>query len=127
MFKVRSEQLNNIQGLFDERLKITIVSHLAQNHPDSIKGLPYFMLEDMVNMGIKKAFQNKIKSTYGISIFTALMFEIAPNFSEYYKVKRIFNRDGPSDREKIDSMMSSLSASDWENVKQSYNENAWFE
>jgi hypothetical protein len=126
MFTIKRSQLDQLQAIIDKQLEDTVFEHIKSNHQQMIKGLPDFIIREMVQVGIAKAKRYQLCSDYAVGIFVALMVEVSPNFDQYWKVQEVLNLD-IEDNKKIKLIYRGMNELDWQIAEELYNENAWYE
>ena len=82
-------------------------------------------LDSLVRVGIKRARALEFTYESSISAFTALMFEVAPNFDSHELVQPFITNEKVKPNERLNPMLDQLSEKDWETVRKAYDANAW--
>lgn len=126
MFKLRDSHFEAFQPLTDKLLVGRIVLHLHEHHSEVIGRLPDDLLREMVAGGIARARRHGLTWESSLTLFVALMFEIAPNFDEHPVIRSILEEPTLPPDERLDLLPDRISDEEWEEARQSYDRNAWF-
>ncbi len=133
---IRAEQMSAIELETQERFVHRITAHLLEEYPQAVvilpseerftvDTLPKETLSDLVRVGIARARSFDITFESSIAAFTALLFEIAPNFYTNRVSQVIFNDDAIEPNERVDLLLSMLSEGVVKSMQESYDPNAW--
>ena len=133
---IRPEQMSVIQASAEEKFVQRLGSHIRQNYAkavvmqpeeqrSTVKELPNETLDSLVRFAIERA--RRLNFTYesSISAFTALMFEVAPNFDSHELIQPFLNDEEIAPNARLDAMLEQLTEKDWETVRKTYDVNAW--
>lgn len=103
-----------------------IIEHLEEEHYGYVSDIPDDMLQEMVANGIKRAQQYDFTELADLTVFVTWMFLMAPNFDENPKLKEILQNLSISPDERIEKLLVAELNSNWEDVQEAYNADAWF-
>jgi hypothetical protein len=132
---IRAEQMAVFQKRADDDFARRLGAHLRENYETTVVRLPdkettVAELSDdelnaLVNIGIERSRQNGFSYESTISAFTAIMFDVAPNFSEHEIAQPILKDENAEPNSRIDKLLEQLTEEDWNTIKNSYDASAW--
>ncbi len=133
---IRAEQMSSIELETQENFVRRISAHLLEEYPKAmvilpsderftVDTLPKETLSDLVRIGIARARSYDLTFESSIAAFTALMFEISPNFHTNRICQVVFNGDEVPPNEQVDSLLSMLSEKNIESMQENYDPTAW--
>ncbi len=133
---IRAEQMSALETETQEKFVRRIAAHLLENYADSevilptqeklvVSALPKKSLRKLVRTGIVRARKYKLTFESSISAFTALMFEISPNFYTNSMCQVILNDEGTEPNSRIDYLLDVLSEKTVKTMKEKYDPEAW--
>jgi len=133
---IRAEQMSAIELETQERFVQRISAHLLEKYPGAlvtlpggeqmtVDTLPKEILSDLVRTGIARARSLEMTFESSIAAFTALMFEIAPNFYTNRICQVVFNDEGAEPNERVDLLLTMMSEKSVETMRADYDPAAW--
>jgi hypothetical protein len=87
--------------------------------------LPEETLHDLIRAGITRARSYGLTFESSISAFTAVMFEIAPNFDTHRLCQVLLNDEEIEPNNRLDELLDVLTEKNWESIRADYDPNAW--
>jgi hypothetical protein len=82
-------------------------------------------LDELINIGIKRARKFSISYESPTAAFVAMMFYLAPNFSEHETAEPHLKDENVEPNARMDNLLDKLTKEDWERIKRAYDVNAW--
>ncbi len=133
---VRPEQKLVVETVAQENFVRRIVAHLLAEYPKAlvtlptdekftVDELPEEKLDDLVRTGIARARGHGLTFESSISAFTAVMFEIAPNFDEHRLSQVLLNDENIEPNARLDELLDVLTEKNWESIREDYDPQAW--
>lgn len=134
---IRPEQMSVIQADVEEKFVRRLSSHIRQNYarasvtpsPEEQKttvgSLSDETLDSLVRAGIKSARSLDFTYESSISAFTALMFEVAPNFDSHELVQPFITNEEVKPNERLNPLLEQLTEKDWATIRKTYDASAW--
>lgn len=134
---IRTEQLDTFEKAAEDRFVTDLAGHLRQDYAAAQVRLPerettVAELSDeelypLVRQGIRRARYYELTHESTISAFTAVMFEVAPNFDRH-NMSQICLKDKTIDpNERLDEILNLLTDEHWDKIRDDYDVNAWEE
>lgn len=133
---IRAEQKSVIEAVAQENFVRRIAAHLLAEYPTAVVSLPNdekFAVEelpeetlyDLVRVGIERARSHSLTLESVIAAFTAVMFEVSPNFDEHRLCQVLLNDEDVEPNERLDELLNVLTEKNWESIREDYDPNAW--
>ena len=133
---VRTEQVAVIEAVAQENFVRRIAAHLLAEYPKAVvtlsddekmavDELPEETLYDLVRVGIERARGHKLTFESAIAAFTAVMFEVSPNFDEHRLCQVLLNDEDVEPNERLDELLNVLTEKNWESIREDYDPKAW--
>ncbi len=133
---IRAEQISVIEAVAQEKFVHRIAVHLLEEYPKAVvtlpddakfpvDELPEEMLYDLVRVGIARARSYGLTFESAIAAFTAVMFEVAPNFDAHRLCQVLLDDEEIEPNARLDELMNVLNEKNWESVRAEYDPNAW--
>lgn len=133
---IRAEQMEEIEKKTQDRFVRRIALHLRENYADAeviladeekytVSTLPKGTLTELVKTGIARARTFQMTFESSIAAFTALMFEISPNFYTNSMCQVILTDEGVEPNKRIDPLLEVLSEKSIKTMKSKYDPKAW--
>ena len=133
---VRTEQMAVIEAVAQENFVRRIVAHLLAEYPKAVvtlsddekmavDELPEETLNDLVRVGIERARGHSLTFESAITAFTAVMFEVSPNFDEHRLCQVLLNDEDVEPNERLDELLNVLTKKNWESIREDYDPKAW--
>jgi len=127
MLVVRQEQYEKIIKASEEDFINHLFDYVQSNHAEAASARSDATLRKMIRGGIKRAESHQIKLVENTEIFIGKMFEAAPNFDEQPEIKAVLDDETLSPDKRLEKLESpAITKEIWEEVKNNYDENAWF-
>jgi len=133
---VRSEQMEVMRGVSEANFERRLGAHLRQSYPESVVKLPdggefqvSELLEDtldrLVRASIGKARAYEMTQESSISVFAALMFDVAPNFDQHRLCNVLLGDDEKPPNARVDDILTVLTEKNFESIRKDYDPQAW--
>lgn len=133
---IRPEQRLVIETLAQENFVRRIVAHLLAEYPKAVvtlptdeeftvDELPEEKLDELVRTGMARARRYELTFESSIAAFTAIMFEIAPNFDGHRLCQVLLNDEQVEPNARLDEMLNVLTEKNWESIRADYDPKAW--
>jgi hypothetical protein len=133
---IRPEQMLVIETVAQENFVRRIAAHLRSEYPQATVTLPTNeeftvialaeeRLRDLVRTGIARARGYEMTLESSIAAFTAIMFEIAPNFDEHRLCQVLLNDEQLMPDARLDELLNVLTEKNWESIRADYDPQAW--
>lgn len=133
---IRAEQMSVIEAVAQEKFVHRIAVHLLEDYPKAVVTLPDNQkfpvdelseetLYDLVRVGIARARSHGLTFESAIAAFTAVMFEVAPNFDMHRLCQVLLNDDEIEPNVRLDELMNVLNEKNWESIRADYDPSAW--
>ena len=134
--KVRTEQMAVIEAVAQENFVRRIVVHLLAEYPKAVvtlsddekmavDELPEETLNDLVRVGIERARSHNLTFESVIAAFTAVMFEVSPNFDGHRLCQVLLKDADVEPNERLDELLNVLTEKNWESIREDYDPKAW--
>jgi hypothetical protein len=125
-----------IESVAQENFVRRIVAHLLAEYPKAlvtlptdeeftVDELPEERLYDLVRTGIARARRYGMTFESSIAAFTAVMFEIAPNFDLHRLCQVLLNDEQIEPNARLDELLNVLTEKNWESIRADYDPQAW--
>ncbi len=132
---IRSEQMDVFEKAAEEGFVRRLCAHLRERYaealvrlPDQetiVRELPDETLDLLVRRSIERARKNDLTYESSISAFTALMFEVAPNFDTHQLSKMLLTDEEIEPNARLNELLKVLTEKNWESIRGNYDVNAW--
>lgn len=133
---IRAEQMSVIEAVAEEKFVRRIAAHLLEEYPTAIvilpgdekftvAELPEETLHDLIRVGIERARRHKMTFESSIAAFTAVMFEVAPNFDTHRLCQVLLDDEETEPNTRLDELLNVLTEKNWESIRADYDPNAW--
>jgi len=126
---IRKEQYDSFLQTDKKRFVELILQHIIETMPDEIRGIPTYLVCDMIETAIKRARSHELNSDEQIMAYVSVMFEIAPNFDEEPTLQAILTDENLKPEKRWDKLFSDSDKINkaWEQAAQPnfYDKNAW--
>ncbi|MEP6900566.1 MAG: hypothetical protein ABJA66_02385 [Actinomycetota bacterium] len=133
---IRAEQMSVIEAVTQENFVRRIVDHLLDEYPKAqvilpgdekftVDQLPAETLYDLVRTGIARARGYGITFESSIAAYTAVMFEVSPNFDTHRLCQVLLNDEEVEPNNRLDEVLNVLTEKNWESIRADYDPNAW--
>lgn len=132
---IRAEQMAVFQKRADDDFVRRLNSHLREKYEATVVRLPDKEstvgelsdeeLNQLINIGIERARKFGISYESATAAFVAMMFYLAPNFSEHEAANPHLKDENTEPNARMDKLLDKLTKEDWERIKRAYDVNAW--
>lgn len=125
LLDLEREQLNQCSKAIEEDLVRVIYWHLRNHHAKVVQHLERSELEERVQVAISRGRGFGFQTIADLAGYSALMFELAPNFDEHPSFRKIL-----ADREllpelKLRRLSQQISETDWREALAKYDKAFW--
>ena len=132
---IRAEQMNAFAETAEKNFVRRIAAHLRENYaasivrlPDSesaISELPDEKLHSLVEVSVERARRHNLTYESSISAFSALMFDVSPNFDQHRLSQVMLNDENVEPDGRLDELLETLNENNWETIRAEYDPKAW--
>ncbi len=132
---IRSEQMEVFESAAEEDFGRRIATHLRENYANSLVRLPdqesvvkeldEETLDKLVRHSIERARIYELSFESTISAFTAIMFDVAPNFDQHSMSKLCLKDESIEPNFRLNELLKILTDEHWEKMRADYDVNAW--
>jgi len=133
---IRPEQKLVIETVAQENFVRRIGAHLRAEYPQAtvtlptdeeftVAALPEERLYDLIRTGIARARRYELTFESSIAAFTAVMFEIAPNFDRHRLCQVLLSDEQTEPHARFDELLAVLTDKNWEAIRADYDPQAW--
>ena len=133
---IRAEQMSVVETVAQENFVRRLAAHLLAEYPKTsvilpgdekftVEELPGETLDDLIRTGIARARSYGMTFESSISAFTAVMFEVSPNFDTHRLCQVLLNDEEVEPNTRIDEVINVLTEKNWESIRADYDPNAW--
>jgi hypothetical protein len=124
-----------IEEAAEEKFVVRLAAHLLQKYSQSVvtqpdmkstvAELPEENLHSLVRISIAHARSYDLRKESAISAFSALMFEVAPNFDKHQLSRLILNDETVEPEARLDQLLEALNENNWTAIRKTYDPEAW--
>jgi hypothetical protein len=125
LLTLRETQLLACADAIDRDLVKIIYWHLRNYHARSVQHLSRPLLERRIFFAIARARRYALSSVSDLAGFTALMFELAPNFDEHPSFHRVLVDPNLPPNSKMKRLSQVITDREWEEALRLYDRNFW--
>ena len=125
LLNLRDQQLRLCGEAIDRDLVKVIYWHMRNHHAKSVQFLEREMLEERIFMSIEKARRYHLGTVSDLAGFTALMFELAPNFDEHPSFRQVLEDPAVPPEVKMRRLSQQITDREWKEASRSYDRNYW--
>lgn len=132
---IRSRQMEVFEAAAEENFVRRLTEHLLGNYANSVVRLPdqesavielpKETLDLLVRRSIERARHYDLSFESSISAFSAVMFEVAPNFDEHSVSKVCLNDENIEPNDRLNELLKLLTEKQWEKIRADYDVNSW--
>lgn len=132
---IRAEQMSAFENAAEEKFARRIAVHLLENYASAIVRLPNSesavaelpeeTLHSLVENSIERARRYELTFESSISAFTAIRFEVSPNFDRHRLSQMMLNDEHIEPDARLDELLEVLTEKNWETIRGEYDVNAW--
>ncbi len=125
LVQLRDSQLKLCAEAIDRDLVKVIYWHMRNHHSRPVQFLDRLDLEARVQVAIRQARRYGLGTISDLAGFTALMFELAPNFHQHPSFKRILEDHSITVEAKMRRLSQAISDVEWNEAAASYDRHYW--
>jgi len=124
---IKEKHLIYLQHITESSLERDMFQYLSEHFVTLLQPFEESDIKKMITHGIRRARYYKIKTRRDFAFYLGMMFDIAPNFDEHPKVTSWLIEWSKNTEKKVDlsTMADQLPIKTWDNIRSSYNVNAW--
>jgi len=133
---IRAEQMTVFEATAEENFVRRIAAHLLERYAKTIVRLPQDKqspvdelteedLHSLVRNSIEQARSYGLDSESSISAFSAVRFEVSPNFDKHRLCQVLLKDENTEPNARLDELLEVLSEKNWETIRDDYDVNAW--
>ncbi len=132
---IRSEQMEVFESAAQEDFVRRLGTHLCENYSNSvvrlpdqeafIKELPEETLDRLIRCSIARARSYQLSFESSISAFSAIMFDVAPNFDKHSMSKLCLNDQNIEPNARLNELLKILTEEHWDKIRKDYDVNVW--
>ncbi len=125
LLTLREAQLASCADAIDRDLVKIIYWHLRNYHARSVQHLQKQVLEKRIFFAIMRARRYQLTSVSDLAGFTALMFELAPNFDEHPSFRRVLSDPVLPPEAKMKRLSQVITDREWDEALRMYDRAFW--
>lgn len=118
-------QLDLCSKAIERDLVKVIYWHLRNHHAKVVQHLDRSQLEDRVGTTVARGRRYGFQTISDLAGFSALMFELAPNFDEHPSFRRVLSDAGILPELKLRKLSQAISEKDWREALDGYDKLFW--
>ncbi len=133
---IRAEQMSVFERAAEDNFVRRIAAHLLENYvpaivrlpdvePATVGELPPEKLHSLVEVSVERARRYGLTYESSIAAFSALMFEVAPNFDSHRLIKMLLNDENIEPEARLNELLKVLNEKNWEAIRGEYDIDAW--
>ncbi len=125
LLTLRESQLQSCADSIDRDLVKVIHWHLRNHHSRSVQHLHKLVLEKRIYFAIHRARQYALTSISDLAGYTALMFELSPNFDEHPSFRRVLLDPALPPEMKMKRLSQVITDREWDEAILLYDRSFW--
>jgi hypothetical protein len=125
LVQLRDSQLKLCAEAIDRDLVKVIYWHMRNHHSRPVQFLDRNGLEARVRVAITRARKYGLGTISDLAGYTALMFELAPNFDQHPSFKRVLEDQTITNETKMRRLSQVISDTEWNEAAASYDRHDW--
>lgn len=125
LLQLFERQLRLCAEAIDRDLTKVIYWHLRNHHSKAVQFLDKSTLEARIVFAVAKARRYALGTVSDLAGFTALMFELAPNFDEHPSFRNVLLDPGVAPDGKLRRLSQVITAADWQQAIGLYDSHVW--
>lgn len=125
LLNLRDQQLRLCGEAIDRDLVKVIYWHLRNHHAQSVLFLERPLLEERVHFAIQRARAYGLGTVSDLAGFTALMFELAPNFDDHPSFREVLEDPGVPAEQKMRRLSQTITDREWKEATRLYDKSFW--
>jgi hypothetical protein len=124
-FRIRQAQMEVFQPEAEAAFEARLADYLYGQHFEAVRDLSDDLLKERIHNGIARARGYGLSWQSSLTVFVALMFEIAPNFDSHPYIRRVLTDPRVPPDERMDRLMEWTGERTWEEAEARYDAAAW--
>ncbi len=125
LLQLRDPQLRLCGEAIDRDLVKVIYWHLRNHHARPVQFIDRRILEKRIQLAVAKARRYAFGTVSDLAGFTALMFELAPNFDEHPSFRAVLLDPGIPPEAKLRRLSQTITDREWKEAVSLYDRNFW--
>ena len=125
LIQLKTSQLAECADAIDRDLIKVIYWHLRNHHPRCVQFLDKATLQSRVKYALIKGRGYKLMTVSDLAGYTALMFELSPNFDQHPSFKRILQDNAIPPEAKMRRLSQVITDREWDEAIKLYDRNFW--
>jgi hypothetical protein len=125
LIQLKQSQLNKCTEAIDRDLVKVIYWHLRNHHSRSVQFLDKGILEERIQLSIRKARRYNLGTISDLAGFTALMFELAPNFDDHPSFRKVLVDPSIPPEAKMRKLSQVITDREWDEAVKLYDRRFW--
>ncbi len=125
LLHLREAQLRQCGEAIDRDLVKVIYWHLRNHHAKAVQFLDKPVLEERIQVAISRARRYALGTVSDLAGFTALMFELAPNFDEHPSFRNVLVDPSVPPEAKMRRLSQVITDREWKEAAQLYDRSFW--
>lgn len=125
LIQLRQSQLNACSEAIDRDLVKVIYWHLRNHHARCVQHIEKPILQKRIQFAIQKARRYSLGTISDLAGFTALMFELAPNFDEHPSFRRVLQDAQLPPEAKMRRLSQVITDREWDEAVRLYDRSFW--
>ena len=134
--QIRAEQMTVFETAAEDNFARRIARHLLENYAQAVVRLPDIEpttvnelssenLDSLVKVSVERARRYGLTHESSISAFSAIMFEVAPNFDSHRLSQMMLKDETIEPDARLDELLEVLTEKNWETIRADYDVKAW--
>jgi hypothetical protein len=125
LLHLRDAQLRKCGEAIDRDLVKVIYWHLRNHHAKSVQFIEKNVLEERIKYAVQKARSYSLGTVSDLAGFTALMFELAPNFDEHPSFRSVLHDPSIPPEGKLKKLSQVITDREWGEASRLYDRGFW--
>lgn len=125
MITIRQAQMSALQDAQLPNILAQLTYYVREHHANSTAQFDDAQLGKMVGAGVRRARNWGFESMFGMGLFVALMFEVAPDFDTDPRIHAVLSEPPCALDDCLAGIADVLGDDEWEQVAQRANPQAW--
>jgi hypothetical protein len=125
MLTIRSSQVAVLVDARSAALTEAIEAYLRLHHAEALDGLDDALLTRRVGVGLRRARRWGFDSMFGLGLFVALMFEVAPDFDADPQINALLSDPSRPLNDRLDALESTVTDARWQQLAADADAGAW--
>jgi hypothetical protein len=125
LLQLTESQLRSCADAIDRDLVKVIYWHLRNHHARAVQFLDASTLQNRIHYAISKARRYSLSTIADLAGFTALMFELAPNFDDHPSFRQVLADPMLKPEAKMRRLSQVISDREWDEAKSLFDPHFW--